>query len=99
MRVVSLSFFQGLTEDYRLGASHSVALSKLLQRRRKGAMNFLAKTYTQLKHTSWQKINKKNFKKINVNRKQNQVNDFNAFPCTGRCKKLGSLEFFLRYAS
>ena len=40
MRVVSLSSIRGLSEDYSPGDSHSVALSKLLQRSRGGTSRY-----------------------------------------------------------
>ena len=94
MRAVSLSFIQGLTEDYSPGDSLSVALREQLQRGRGEAslyMNFFGLEIHAVKHTSWWKI----MLITNIS----QVNDFSAFLCMGRCKKLGSLKFFLRYMS
>lgn len=58
VKVVSLSFIQGLTEDHSLGDSPSVALRKLI--RRGGAeasmhMIFACGVCT-VKKTTWQKI-------------------------------------------
>ena len=51
MGVVSLRFFQGLTEDYSLRVNHSAALNKLLWRDRGGTSIymdfFLAGRYMQ----------------------------------------------------
>ena len=35
----------------------------------------------------------------NHKEKTSQINDFSVFLCMGRCKRLGSLNTFLKYAS
>ena len=78
------------------GDSLLVALGKPVRRGREGAslsMIFLAGEYMQSSIRLGKKITAIHKEQIS------QANDFRAFLGMGRCRNLGSLKFFLRYAS
>ena len=92
VRVMSLSFIQGLIEDRNPGrqplrSSEEIALKR--QWRRQFIYGFWLGNTGNHAFIS--------IKIIPSHKEEiSQVNDFSTFLCMGRCKNLGSLKFFLR---